>query len=90
MSGPQSGTGSYFDLAIESYFIIKLVRLKRGRRENHETLLLSVLVGGGRSCFGHILVASNVGQMGDRRRGCDPGYHEPFLPDVLLSKHEKS
>jgi hypothetical protein len=70
--------------------IIKLVRLKRGRRENHETLLLSVLVGGGRSCFGHILVASNVGQMGDRRRSCDPGYHEPFLPDVLLSKHEKS
>jgi len=67
-----------------------LVRLKRGRRENHETLFLPVLVGYGRSCFGHILVAGNVGQVGDRRRSCDLGYYEPFLPDVLLSKHEKS
>jgi hypothetical protein len=66
------------------------VRLKRGRREYHETLFLPVPVGGGRCCIGHILVAGNVGQMGDRRRGRDPGYHEPFLPDVLLSKHEKS
>jgi len=36
------------------------------------------------------LVAGNVGQMGDRRCSCDPGYYEPFLPDVLLSKPEKS
>jgi hypothetical protein len=66
------------------------VRLKRGRRDNHETLFLPVLVGGGHSCFGHILVAGNVGQVGDRRRSCDPGYYGPFLPDVLLSKPEKS
>jgi hypothetical protein len=67
-----------------------LVRLKRGRREDHETLFLSVLVGSGHSCFSPILVAGNVGQMGDRRCSCDPGYYEPFLPDVLLSKPEKS
>jgi hypothetical protein len=35
-------------------------------------------------------VASHVGEMGDRRGGRDPGYHEPFLPDVLLSNPEKS
>jgi len=28
--------------------------------------------------------------MGNRRRSCDPSYYEPFLSDVLLSKHEKS
>jgi hypothetical protein len=57
---------------------------------NHETLFLSVRVGCGHSCLGHILVASHVGQVGHRRRSRDPGYHEPFLPDVLLSKHEES
>lgn len=78
-----------FWLCHKVIIFIKWVRLKRGRRRNHETLFLSVLVGVGRSCFGHILVASNVGQMGDRRRSCDPGYYEPFLPDVLLPKHEE-
>jgi len=53
-------------------------------------LLLPVFVGCGHSGFGHFLVASHMGQMGHRRRGCDPGYYEPFLPDVLLSKLEKS
>jgi hypothetical protein len=31
-----------------------------------------------------------MGQMGDHHRGRDPGYHEPFLPDVLLSELEES
>jgi hypothetical protein len=31
-----------------------------------------------------------MGQMGDHHRGRDPGYHEPFLPDVLLSEFEES
>jgi hypothetical protein len=28
--------------------------------------------------------------MGDRRRSRDPGYYEPFLPDMLLPKHEEN
>jgi hypothetical protein len=53
-------------------------------------LFLPVFAGCGRYCFGHILVASRMGKMGDRRRGRDLGHHEPVLPDLLLSKHEKS
>jgi len=52
-------------------------------------LLLSVFVGCSRYCFGHILVAGCMGKMGDRRRGRDLGYHEPFFPNMLLPKHEK-
>jgi hypothetical protein len=31
-----------------------------------------------------------MGKVGDYCRGCDPGHHEPFLPNLLLPKHEKS
>jgi len=36
------------------------------------------------------MVAGHLGQMGDRRRSGNPSYNEPFLPDMLLSKHEES
>jgi len=68
-----------------------MISLARGRRrENHEALFLPVFVGGSRHCFSHILVAGCVGKMGDRRCGRDLGYHEPFLPNMLLPKHEKN
>jgi hypothetical protein len=53
-------------------------------------LFLPLPVGRGHRCFGHILVAGCLGKVGDRCRGCDPGYYEPFLPGVLLPEHEKS
>jgi len=53
-------------------------------------LFLSVLVGCGRYRPGHILVAGGLGKVGDHRRGRDLGHHESFLPDMLLSEHEKS
>jgi hypothetical protein len=65
--------------------------LARGdRRKNHEALFLPVLVGCGRYSLGHILVAGSMGKMGDHYRGRHLGYHEPFLPNMLLPKHEKS
>jgi len=66
-----------------------MILARRRRRKNHEALFLPVLVGCGRYSFGHILVAGCMGKMGDRCRGCDLGYHEPFLPNMLLPKHEK-
>jgi len=53
-------------------------------------LFLPVFVGCGHYCFGHILVAGCMGKMGDRCRGRDLGYNEPFLPNMLLPKHEKN
>jgi len=65
--------------------------LARGvRRKNHEALFLPVFVGCGRYSFGHILVASCMGKMGDHCRGRHLGYHEPFLSNMLLPKLEKS
>jgi hypothetical protein len=65
--------------------------LTRGRRrKNHEALFLPVFVGCSHYRFGHILVASCMGKMGDRCRGRDLGYHEPFLPNMLLPKPEKN
>jgi hypothetical protein len=65
--------------------------LARGRRRNnHEALFLPVFVGCSRYSFGRILVAGCMGKMGDRCRGRDLGYHEPFLPNMLLPKHEKN
>ncbi len=58
-------------------------------RGKHEALFLPVLVGCSRSGYRSILVASVLGQMGDHRRGRDPGYHEPLLSDVLLPELEK-
>jgi hypothetical protein len=64
--------------------------LARGRRrKNHEALFLPVFVGRSRYSFGHILVAGCMGKMGDRCRSGDLGYHEPFLPNMLLPKHKK-
>ena len=64
--------------------------LPRGRRsETHEALFLPVFVGGSRYSLGHILVAGCMGKMGNRCRGGNLGYHEPFLPNMLLPKHEK-
>jgi hypothetical protein len=53
-------------------------------------LFLSVFVGGGHCSLSFILVAGRMGKVGDYCRGRDLGYHEPFLPDMLLPKHEKS
>jgi len=65
--------------------------LARGRRrKNHEALFLPVFVSCSRCSFGHILVAGCMGKMGDRCRSGYFGYHEPFLPNVLLPKHEKN
>jgi hypothetical protein len=51
-------------------------------------LFLPVFVGCSRYSFSHILVAGCMGKMGDRCRRRDLGYHEPFLPNMLLPKHE--
>jgi hypothetical protein len=65
--------------------------LARGRRRrNHEALFLPVFVGCRRHSLGHILVAGFMGKMGDRCRGRNLGYHEPFLSNMLLPKHEKN
>jgi len=53
-------------------------------------LLLPVFIGCSRCRLSHILVAGCVGKVGDYCRGRDLGYHEPFLPNVLLPEHEKS
>jgi hypothetical protein len=61
-----------------------------GRRKNHEALFLPVFVGSSRYSFGHTLVAGCMGKMGDCCRGRNLGYHEPFLPNMLLPKPEKN
>jgi len=65
--------------------------LARGRRrKNHEALFLPVFAGCSRYSFSRILVAGCMGKMGDRCRGRDLGHHEPFLPNMLLPKHEEN
>jgi hypothetical protein len=59
------------------------------RRGTYETLFLPVHIGYCHSCFGPILVAGHLGQMGDRRCCRNLSYYEHFLSDVLLSKPEK-
>jgi hypothetical protein len=60
------------------------VNLDQGGVKNHEVLFLPILTGCSRCCFGDSLVAGCMGKMGDRCRGGNSGYHEHFLPDVLL------
>jgi len=65
-----------------------MIKARGRRRKNHEALFLPVFVGCGYYCFDE-LVAGCMGKMGDRCRGRDLGYHEPFLPNMLLPKYEK-
>jgi len=67
-----------------------MISARGGWRKYHEALFLPVFVGCGRYSFGRILVAGCMGKMGDRCCGRDFGYHEPFLPNMLLPKHEKN
>jgi hypothetical protein len=53
-------------------------------------MFLPIFIGCSRRRSGHILVAGGMGKMGDHRCGRNLGHHEPFLPNVLLPKHEKS
>ena len=71
-------------------FYIIMILAREGRRKNREALFLSVFVGCSRHSLGYILVAGCMGKVGDYCRGRDLGYHEPFLPNMLLPKHEKS
>ena len=53
-------------------------------------MFLSIPFGGGHHRAGHFLVAVDVGEVGDRGPGRDPGHYEPFLPVLLLPGREKN
>ena len=71
-------------------FCYKKKAIQQGEERNHEALFLPVLIGCSGRRIGHILVAGDVGEMGNYYRGRDSGCYEPFLPDVLLPQPEKN